>query len=255
MKLHVDGVCYEIDGIRVLKNVSLNVEKGEFVGLVGPNGCGKSTLLKNIYRVYRPSDGKIFIDGSDVRKLTSREAARKAAVVVQENQVEFDVKVMDMVLLGRYAHKKMFEGDSKEDVEAAIDSLEKVGLGGWGDRSFLSLSGGEKQRVLIARALVQDAGLIILDEPTNHLDIGCQIEIMNLVKKAEITIFTSLHDLNIAALYCDRIFVMKDGEIIASGPPEKVITESMVGEVFGVNADVSINKATGRVNVAYIPYM
>lgn len=151
MKLEVNNLSYSIDNEKLLHDISIKIKEGEFVGIVGPNGCGKSTLLKNIYRVYRPKFGDIFIDGEEIQKLSSRKIARKMAVMVQENNVEFDISVLNMVLLGRYAHKKILEDDSPKDIEIARESLKKVGLEKYEDRSFLSLSGGEKQRVLIAR--------------------------------------------------------------------------------------------------------
>ena len=236
-----------------LRNVSLEIKEGEFVGIVGPNGCGKSTLLKNIYRVYRPKFGDIFIDGEEIQKLSSRKIARKMAVMVQENNVEFDISVLNMVLLGRYAHKKILEDDSPKDIEIARESLKKVGLEKYEDRSFLNLSGGEKQRVLIARVIAQQSKFIILDEPTNHLDIRYQFQIMNIVSSADITVLASIHDLNMAALYCDMIFIMYEGEIIDYGSPQRVITTEMIKKVFGVNSIIEPNPVTKKVNVVYVP--
>lgn len=252
MKLKVDNLFYKISGKDILKDIHIEIEKGDFVGIIGPNGCGKSTLLKNIYRVYKPYKGTVLIDDCNLNKLTSKETARKMAVMVQENNVEFDVKVLDMVILGRYAHKKLFENNSKSDLDIARISLKEVGLSNYENRNFFSLSGGEKQRVLIARALTQKAEFIILDEPTNHLDIRYQFQIMDILKNQKITVFSSIHDLNIAALYCDKIFVMKEGKIIDYGSSEEVITENMIKTVFGVNAKVEISSYTGRVNVTYI---
>ena len=170
-KLKVEHLDFSIDKAQILKAIDLKIQKGEFVGLVGPNGCGKSTLLKNIYRIYQPDRGKIYLDGQLVDQVNDKEFAKKMAVMVQENTVEFDLTVIDMVMLGRYAHKRLLQDSSEKDHAIAEKYLEEVGMKGYEERSFLSLSGGEKQRVLLARALSQEAELIILDEPTNHLDI------------------------------------------------------------------------------------
>ncbi len=253
MKLKVSELFYKIYDNQILSNINLEIDKGDFVGLIGPNGCGKSTLLKNIYRVCKPYSGNIFIDGMNINKLSSKAVAKQMSVMIQENNIEFDVNVLDMVLLGRYAHKKLLESNYKNDLSIARQSLKEVGLSEYDDRSFFSLSGGEKQRVLIARALTQKAELIILDEPTNHLDIGYQFQIMDILKKQKITVFSSIHDLNIAAFYCDKIFIMDNGKIIDYGVPEKVITKDMVKRLFGVNANIEINPNTNKISITYIP--
>ena len=208
MSLEVKTLDYEIRGKEILKDISLEIHTKEFVGLVGPNGCGKSTLLKNIYRTLRPKYNTVFIDGNDILKLSSRKMARELAVMAQENNMEFDFKVQDMVMFGRYSHKKFLQGDTSQDRELCAEYLAEVGLEGYENRSYLSLSGGEKQRVLLARVLIQESRYIILDEPTNHLDISYQYQIMDILKKQEATVFSSVHDLNLAALYCDRILFM-----------------------------------------------
>lgn len=215
--LTVRGLDYSIDGTEILQDVSLEVPEGTFVGLIGPNGCGKSTLLKNIYKTYRPQKDTVYIDGKDVVSLSAKEMARQAAVVAQENQTEFDLEVLDMVMYGRYAHRRFLEKETEEDLAICRRFLEEVGLKGYENRSFFSLSGGEKQRVLMARTLAQESRLILLDEPTNHLDIRFQYLLMEILKKQDATIFSSVHDLNIAAMYCDRILLMDRGEDHQSG--------------------------------------
>lgn len=251
--LSVKNLSYSIGDAKILKEISLEVREGEFVGLIGPNGCGKSTLLKNIYRTYRPGRESVYIDGRDITELTARQLARRAAAVAQENVMEFDVEVLDMVMYGRYAHRKFLERETREDQELCRHLLQEVGLDGYEQRSFLSLSGGEKQRVLLARALAQECQLIILDEPTNHLDIRYQYLLMQILKKQEVTVFSSIHDLNIAAMYCDRIILMKKGEIAACGTPEEVLTEKNIREIFGVRAQITCNEITGRVQIYYLP--
>lgn len=253
MKLNIENVTYSINAKLIVDGVSLGIREGEFVGLVGPNGCGKSTLLKNIYRVYQPDSGKVFIDGKDVSRMSNRDTAREMSVMQQENNVEFDMSVFDMAMLGRFAHQKMFGNDMAREREIVRAALKEVGMDGYEERSFLSLSGGEKQRTLVARALVQQAELIILDEPTNHLDIGYQYQIMSILKKQKLTVFSSIHDLNIASCYCDRIILMKAGKIVDTGTPQEMFVPEKIKLLFGVDTLVTVNSATGRPNIVFIP--
>ncbi len=253
MRLRVDKLDYHIDGTRILNNVSLDVEEGDFVGLIGPNGCGKSTLLKNVYKTYKPKKNAVFLDGKDVMTLTAREMAGEVAVMTQENSVEFDIEVMEMVMYGRYSHRKFLQGERQENVNICRKCIKEVGLEGYEHRSYLSLSGGEKQRVLLARALVQESKLIVLDEPTNHLDVRFQYLIMQTLKNQKITIFSSIHDLNIAAMYCDRIILMDKGTIVMTGTPKEVITEENLEAIFHVRSQVTENEITGKIQVYYLP--
>ena len=172
MSLQVRNLDYQIGGKSILEQICLEVKDGEFVGLIGPNGCGKSTLLKNIYRSYKPDRDTIFLNEKDVLDFSFKKMAAEMAVMAQENHVEFDFEVRDMVMFGRYAKKKFLEGDSATDKKLCEKCLREVGLTGYEHRSYLSLSGGEKQRVLLARVLMQESAFIVLDEPTNHLEIG-----------------------------------------------------------------------------------
>ena len=253
MKLSIEKITYSINSKLIVDGVDLGVEEGTFVGLVGPNGCGKSTLLKNIYKVYTPDSGKVYIDGKDLAELSSRETALEMSVMQQENVVEFDMSVYDMVMLGRFAHQRMFGNDMAAERKIVEDAIEEVGLTGYEQRSFLSLSGGEKQRTLVARALVQQAKLIILDEPTNHLDIGYQYQIMTILKNQGLTVFSSIHDLNIAACYCDKIVLMKAGKIVDIGTPWEVLVPEKIKELFGVDAQITVNEATNRPNIVFTP--
>ncbi len=185
MKLEIQEITYSINGKLIVDGVDLGIEEGTFVGLVGPNGCGKTTLLKCIYRTYQPDSGVVYIDGNPTTHMHNRELAREMSVMQQENIVEFDMTVFDMVMLGRFAHQKMFGNDMLHERELVREALKEVGMENYEERSFLSLSGGEKQRTLVARALVLKAALILLDEPTNHLDIGFQYQIMSILKKTE----------------------------------------------------------------------
>ncbi|WP_042271655.1 ABC transporter ATP-binding protein [[Clostridium] dakarense] len=252
IKLQIKNLGFNIDKNEILKNISFDIEKGSFVGVIGPNGSGKSTLLKNIYRLYKPSSGEMFLDNKDLSKMKDKECAREIAVLAQESNSQFDFTVEQIVKMGRYPYKSTFEDYSKSDLQMVKEMLEKVGLDNYGDRSFSNLSGGEKQRTLIARALVQNTDFLILDEPTNHLDIGYQIQLMDLVKSLNITTLSAIHDMNIASMYCDYLILINKGKIIKFGTVEEVITSEMLKEVFGVNAYVGVNPINNRLQVSFM---
>ena len=253
MSLYVKNLDYQIGNDQILKQISLEIRDGEFVGLVGPNGCGKSTLLKHSYRTYKPKGGTIFLDGKDITEFSAKKMAGELAVMAQENQLEFDFTVRDMVMFGRYAHKKFLEGDTAKDRELCEQCLREVGLTGYENRSYLSLSGGEKQRVLLARVLMQESRYIVLDEPTNHLDVSYQYQIMDILRGQNVTVFSSIHDLNLAALYCDRILFLYQGKIVDSGTPEAVLTQENIRKYFGIEAQITKNDVTGKIQIYYLP--
>jgi iron complex transport system ATP-binding protein len=240
VSLDVQGLSVDIGGTRIVTDVDLTVPTGRFVGLLGPNGSGKSTILKAIYRARRPAAGRILLDGSDLLALPPKAAARRVAVVAQETTVEFDFTVLEMVVIGRNPHKRAFERDDDHDRAVVAGALERVGCEQLVARSFNTLSGGEKQRVLIARALTQGADHLILDEPTNHLDIRYQIEVLELVAGLGVTVLAALHDLSLAALFCDTVYLLTDGRVVAGGPPQTVITTETVRHAYG--ADVLVVK-------------
>ncbi len=221
-----------------MKDVSLQVRRGEFIGIIGPNGSGKSTLLKNIYKIYTPDSGSICLYGKDVTHISNRKMAQSLAVVAQENNVNFDFTVNEVVSMGRYPQKGLLDVLSHTDQEIINESLRLVGMAAFAERSFLELSGGEKQRALIARALAQQTETIILDEPTNHLDIGSQLTTLKLLKASGKTIVAALHDLPTAANYCDRIYVLSNGVTLCAGPPVHVIQNSLIKELYNIEADV-----------------
>ncbi|MGL4773396.1 MAG: ABC transporter ATP-binding protein [Clostridium sp.] len=251
-KLQVNNLCFSIDEKEILKDVSLMVEEGAFIGVIGPNGSGKSTLLKNIYRYYKPKSGTILFDNKDLSKMKEKECAREIAVLAQEGSTNFDFTVEQIVKMGRYPYKSIFEEYSKLDLKMVEEMLDKVGLLKYKYRSFKELSGGEKQRVLIARALVQNTDFLILDEPTNHLDIGYQIQLMDLVKGLNVTTLAAIHDMNLASMYCDYLIVMKDGAIKRFGQVKEVINSEMLKEIFGVNAYVGVNPLNNKLQVSFM---
>ena len=240
--LKVENIEYKTKQTKILRGVSLQVHPGEFVGVIGPNGSGKSTLLKNIYRMLTPTSGEILLDGKSLIKMSNRKMAERLAVVAQESEANFDFTVGEVVQMGRYPRKKMMEAANDEDREIVKQSLGMVGMDEFLERSFLTLSGGEKQRVLIARALAQETEMIILDEPTNHLDIGSKIKTLSLLKNSGKTVLTALHDLSLAARFCDRVYVLKDGRNLCDGQPETLISSELVKELYQIEAEVFTRK-------------
>lgn len=221
---------------RLLDDIELQVEEGEFVGLIGPNGSGKTSLLRCAYRSTEPDAGHIYLDGLDLWQQSARWSARRIAVVLQEFPETFGLSVREVVSMGFTPHKALFDRDTFEDAQRVEQALIRVGLAAYGTRSFTSLSGGEKQRVLLARALVQAPGLLILDEPTNHLDPRYQLELLQHLRGLGLSVLASFHDLNLAAAFCDRLYVIDGGRILASGRPAQVLTCELLRQVFGVEA-------------------
>lgn len=249
--LSTQNLSFQIDEKELIHKITLDIPEGSFVGLIGPNGCGKSTLLKTIYRVNKASEGTVFIENQEMDRMSNREVAKKMAVVTQENEISFDFSVMEMMMIGRYAHRSTFSGRDQGDEEICRQALKFVGMLEVQDRSFLSLSGGEKQRVLIASAFARKSKLIILDEPTNHLDIGYQFLIMDIMKQHKgTTIFTSVHDMNMALRYCDYLIALEKGRIVSTGKPEDVITRELLYDLFHVNAEILENRDGSK----YIQY-
>ena len=234
MRVEADGLT--VQGI--ITDITLQA-RDEVVGIVGPNGSGKSTTLRCVYRAMKPDAGAVLIDGVNVHK--RQNLARDLAALTQESQVEFDFTVAEVVEMGRLPHER----DSARDRRVVLDALATVDLSGLASRSFLSLSGGERQRVLIARAIAQEPRVLVLDEPTNHLDIRHQLDVLALARGLGVTVLTVLHDLNLAASYCDRLYVLDEGRVVASGTPEEVLVPELIAKVFHVTAHVVRHPTTG----------
>ena len=245
MSLEVRGLSVDVARRRIVSGVGIVVPDGGFVGLLGPNGSGKSTILKTVYRVHRPAEGEILLDGEDLLAMRAKDAARRVAVVAQESVVEFDFTVAEMVMIGRTPHKRAFGRDDEQDHAIVADAIERVGCTDLVHRSINTLSGGEKQRVLIARSIAQGADHLILDEPTNHLDIRYQIEILELVKGLGLTVLAALHDLSLASLFCDTVHLLADGRVLAEGAPAEVITAELVHEAYGADVLIVEHPETG----------
>ena len=222
---------------QILYPLSFKLKPVKILGVVGPNGAGKSTLLRLLYRFYRPTTGKIKINGIDIWQLTSRQVACSIATVLQENSSDFSLTVREIVTLGRTPYSKwLTNSNSESDKKIVQSSIDRLSLTKFENRHLNTLSGGERQRVMVARALAQEPDILILDEPTNHLDIRQQLEILNLLKDLSITVITSLHDLNMARSNCDEILLLKDGHALGFGNPNLILSESNISEAFRVKA-------------------
>ncbi len=236
----------------ILKNVSIKATKNQFVGIIGPNGSGKSTLLKCIYRNLIPTNGNIFLDDIKLSDMPIKQSAKKIAVVAQHNFYNFDFTIEEVVMMGRSPYKKNMERDNSEDYRIVNESIEQVGMSSFKGRTFSTLSGGEQQRIILARALAQTTPSIILDEPTNHLDIKYQLQLLDIVKSLNLTVISAIHDLNMAAIYCDYLYAMKDGEIIYEGTVEEVLTEEKIKNLYNVEVDIRKDKF-GKLSISYCP--
>ncbi|NGN70281.1 ABC transporter ATP-binding protein [Streptomyces sp. A7024] len=243
--LDIQGVTVEVHGRPLVENVSLRAAPGEMVGLVGPNGAGKSTLLRTVYRALRPTSGRVLLDGDDVRRLPGKRLARRLSAVLQEATGDFELTAYDVVAMGRTPHKRAFAGDDAADRAVILSALAELDAVSLAQAPFDRLSGGEKQRVLIARALAQQAGTMVLDEPTNHLDLRHQLDTLQLVRRLGVTALVALHDLNLAAAFCDRVCVLSEGRTVATGPPGEVLTAELLAAVYRVKAEVTPHPGTG----------
>lgn len=240
--------CY-YDSTKILENVRFAVKTGCFLGILGPNGSGKTTLLKSISRVLEPRKGAILLDDANLYKMKSREVAKNMAVVPQDSSIGFSFTCRQIVLMGRSPHLSRLETESAKDVAIARKAMEYTKTWEFADRPVTELSGGEKQRVIIARALTQEPQILLLDEPTSHLDISNQLEIMDLLKKLctdnKLLIIGVFHDFNLAARYCDSIIMMRNGQVYATGNVAKTLTSENIKKVFDIDAIVNTHPVTG----------
>ena len=246
--LHIFHPKYE--NVRAVDNIDFSIEEGEAVGYIGPNGSGKSTLLKCIYRVLKPQKGAVYLGEESLDAMSYKSSARKMAVVAQHNYYNFDFSVWEVVLMGRSPHKKAMERENIEDFRIVEEALKKVGMYHFRQRSFSTLSGGEQQRVILARALAQQTPCLILDEPTNHLDITHQLQLLRTVKELNVTVISAIHDMNIAAAFCDKIYVLKDGHIVDYGTPREVLTRKLLKEIYEVNSEI-VEDSKGQMHILF----
>ena len=250
MEIVLKKLGVSIDNTEILQSIDLALMNKEFVGLIGPNGSGKSTVLRTIYRALKRTRGDIYLDGIPLDSIAINESAKQLGVMKQTMQLAFDFKVIDLVLLGRTPYKKPMELDNAEDYKIARDALAMVGLSNYEERSYTNLSGGEQQRVMIARVLAGRPKTLLLDELTNHLDIYYQFHLLDIVKSLNTEVLAVMHDLNMAAQYCDKLYLLLDGRIVAFGRTEAVLTPQFIEQVFKVRALVEKDDA-GKVHILY----
>jgi iron complex transport system ATP-binding protein len=259
MFLIADRVTYTynrrtgVEAVKALREVSVSVDRGSFTGLIGPNGCGKTTLLKLLAGVLSPDSGTVSLDGRPLSSMSRRHVARRLAVVPQETHPAFDYSVLEMALMGRHPHLGAFQLEGPADIAIAHESLTATGTSHLAERSYMSLSGGEKQRVVIASALTQAPEVLLLDEPTASLDLGYQLEVGLLLRRLNrersATMVMATHDLNLAASLCDTLVLMRNGRVLASGNTSEVLTSAMVRQLYDVEADVRVHELAGHLTV------
>ncbi|MFJ7954368.1 ABC transporter ATP-binding protein [Lysinibacillus sp. NPDC096418] len=251
MDLQLEDIEIDIGTKKIINGIDLSVFNHSFVALLGPNGSGKSTLLKAIYRVLRPSQGTINLDDLSIDKIPVKTIAQNMSVVSQFQSNSFDFNVEEVVMMGRTPHLKLMEKESSKDLVIVENALRKTGLLEYRNRKVLQLSGGEKQRVALARAVAQNPSLMILDEPSNHLDIKYQLEILNIIKNLNINVLSALHDISMAAQFCDYIYFLKKGQIVCHGTPKEVITKEIIKDIYEVDCEVFQDPYTENICISY----
>jgi iron complex transport system ATP-binding protein len=259
MFLVADRVSYtynrrsSVEPVHAVRDVSVRIARGSLTGLIGPNGCGKTTLLKLLAGVLAPDSGTLSLDGRALTTMSRRHIARRIAVVPQETHPAFEYTVLEMALMGRHPHLGPFQLEGPADLAIARESLEATGTSHLAERSYMALSGGEKQRVIIASALAQTPEVLLLDEPTASLDLGYQLEIgllmQRLNRERSATMVIATHDLNLAASVCDTLVLMRHGRVLASGNTSEVLTSAMVRQLYDVEADVRLHELAGHLTV------
>jgi iron complex transport system ATP-binding protein len=247
--LAVKDLSFKYKERPVLEDVDLEIRRGEVIGILGPNGCGKTTLLKLLNRNLHPQEGKVLLEGTDLEGMSKRKIARHIAVVPQSNEIRFAFTVRDIVSMGRMPFLDRFQGESAEDMRIVDEAMERTNIKEFADRAINTMSGGERQRVIIARALAQRPEVILLDEPTLHLDINHQFEVLDLVhelsRKEGLTVVIVSHDLPMVVRYCDRIVLIHDHRVHAIGPPEEVLTRENMRTVFNIEAVLTYDEMLG----------
>lgn len=253
MSLGAHVVSWQAGGRLIVDGVSLAPRPGQTVGLLGPNGSGKSTLLRLLAGIRPTASGVVTLDGKPLRELGRRAVARRVAVVEQQAETGVELTVGDVIGLGRIPHRGVWSTDREKDAAAVREAAAHTGLTERLDQPWHSLSGGERQRVQIARALAQRPSELLLDEPSNHLDVRYQLELLALVVRTPVTSVIALHDLNLAAMFCDHLVILRQGRVVAAGPPGEVLTERLVAEVYGVRSVVAPDGPHGRPSVRFLP--
>jgi len=253
VSLEVDGVTCRYGSIQVLDSLRFSAKEGEFIGILGPNGSGKTTLLRTISRTLKPHGGAVLLDGRDVYEMATKEVAKRVAIVPQDPAVAFNFTALDVVLMGRNPHLSMFQLESSRDLLIAREAMELTGTWHLADRPIAEVSGGERQHIIIARALAQKPSVLLLDEPTLHLDVNSQIEILDLLASLcsdkQLLVIAVLHDFNLSARYCNKIILLHNRRIVSFGEPENVLTKENMSNVFRVEALVKHQPITDSLYV------
>lgn len=244
-------VQLQINQQQILTGLNLAIAEGQFVALLGPNGAGKTSLLRLLQKEYQASSGLIKLQGQPISSFTQSELAAKVALVNQLSGPLFDLTVADVVLMGLIPHKALWQTNTEQDLLHLSQSLQLVGLEHKQNHSFAHLSGGEQQRVLLARAVMQKPVLLLLDEPTNHLDLYYQHQVLRIAKNLKITVLASIHDLNLASRYCDRLLLLNQGQLVADGSPEQVLQQDVLTEVFHIPCLIDRNPFGGCPRVSF----
>ena len=251
--LDLSAVSLELSAKSILQDISFSLAKGEFIAVIGPNGAGKSSLLRLIQRALPVANGSIYLKQRNLHSYTDNALARILAVVSQNPSPLFALTLEHVAAMGLLPHKRWFERTSSSDKAIVANALQRVGLEAKAGQLIDSLSGGELQRLYIARALVQQPDVLLLDEPTNHLDVKYQHQIMQLVKGLGISCIACLHDLNLAAWYCDKVLLLHQGEQVAFGTPDDVLHADALSRVFGLTCEVTSNPKLNKLQVSFLP--
>lgn len=250
--LLANRLCCSIDNHSILKDISLAIREGECIGLIGPNGSGKSTLLRILAGLLRPSSGQLLIAGKPLERHTRKELARIISYVPQNTAVDFDFRVRDVVLMGRFPHESFFGSTQAVDHVIAQKAMQKTGTLHLADRLVTQLSGGQRQMVLIAKALAQELELLLLDEPISALDIRYQLQVLHFMRdlaQQGVAVIAALHDLGLAARFCDRLILLHEGQLIRSGTPDEVLTSSTLRTAYGVETGIYPDPYTGSLAI------
>ena len=244
-------LCWQVGQIEILRDLNFTIQPNQFIGVIGPNGAGKSSLLRCLFGKNQISSGSLSFNQEEVSSYSRKSLAQEIAVVLQEPPTHFDMSVFELVSMGLIPRQSLLSFSTQTDRDEVEQAVADVGLSAKTQMPFNTLSGGEKQRVMIARAIVQKTKVLILDEPTNHLDIQHQIEVLHLVKAMNITVLLSIHDLNMAAAFCDQIILMDKGEIIQQGDCQSVLNTKNLKQVFKINANIDSHPFHAGQRISY----
>ena len=248
--LELKNISFAYGNKDVLRDISLDINEGDFISIIGPNGSGKSTLIKIMNNIYQPKRGKVILREKAIEQYRTKDIAKEISLVPQEVDINYDFTVEDIVAMGRYPHLKALEAESDKDYKIIEEAMILTNVYDLRDRKVTEISGGEKQRTMIAKAIAQDSNIILLDEPTSSLDMNHQIEIMDFLtklnKEKKLTVITVLHDINLASRYSNKLILIKDGRVIDRGSPAEVVTEENMRDAYNLEAAIDLNRYTNK---------